>query len=146
MKLVEVTGRQVLDMLEWSVHSMPEEFGGFEQTAGLTYEVDPDLKTPCVEEDKKFAEVDETMPRRVSNVKVGGEEIDPDARYRLVINEYIQLEGAGFTMLREAKVLMGSDAVDSEVLEEYISGKLNGVVGEEYADPHGQGRMSTKED
>ena len=140
--LVEVTGQQVLDALEWSVHSMPEEFGGFEHVAGLTYEVDPDLATPCVEdEEKMFVSVNEDMPRRVRNVKVGEEDIDPDAVYKLATNVYILMDGDGFTMFRQAVTLKESDAADSEALLAYITGPLNGVIGEEYSDPYGQGRM-----
>ena len=123
LDLVEVTGRQVLDILEWSVHAMPAEFGGFEHVAGLTYEVDPDTETPCVENaEKMLVSIDETMPRRVSNVKVGD----------------------GFTMFRQASVLQESDAADSEALLAYITGPLGGVIGEEYTDPYGQGRMVSR--
>ena len=31
--------------------------------------------------------------------------------------------------------------MDNQVVMDYITGELNGVVGEEYADPHGQGRI-----
>ena len=121
---------------------MPEEFGGFEHVAGLTYEVDPDLATPCVEdEEKMFVSVNEDMPRRVSNVKVGEEDIDPDAVYKLATNVYILMDGDGFTMFRQAVTLKESDAADSEALLAYITGPLNGVIGEEYSDPYGQGRM-----
>ena len=143
LDLVKVTGQQLLDILEWSVHSMPEEFGGFEHVAGLTYEVSPDIPTPCLEdEEKMFIGMDETLPRRVSNVRVGDEEIDPDAEYKLVTNDYILVEGDGFTMFRDEDVLQESDAADSEVLLEYLSDTLGGFVGEEYADPYGQGRMA----
>ena len=140
--LAEVTGQQVLDALEWSVHSMPAEFGGFEHVAGLTYEVDPDIETPCVEDDEKlFVSINETMPRRIRNVKIGDKDLDPNASYKLATNVYILMDGDGFTMFREASVVRESDAADSEALLEYITGPLNGVIGEEYADPYGQGRM-----
>ena len=146
LDLAEVTGRQVLDILEWSVHAMPAEFSGFEHVAGMTYEVDPDVPTPCVEDaEKMFVSIDETMTRRVSNVRIGNEDLDPDAVYKIATNDYILMDGDGFTMFREAKVLKESDAADSEALLEYITGPLDGVIGEEYADPYGQGRMVSRE-
>ena len=146
LDLAEVTGRQVLDILEWSVHAMPAEFSGFEHVAGMTYEVDPDVPTPCVEDaEKMFVSIDETMTRRVSNVRIGDEDLDPDAVYKIATNDYILMDGDGFTMFREAKVLEESDAADSEALLEYITGPLDGVIGEEYADPYGQGRMVSRE-
>ena len=142
LDLIEVTGRQVLDALEWSVHSMPEEFGGFEHVAGLTYEVDPDMETPCIEDNEKmFVRVDEAMPRRVSSVKVGDKDIDPEGVYKLATNDFILMDGDGFTMFRQSEVLEESDSADSEALLEYITETLGSVVGEEYADPYGQGRM-----
>ena len=46
--MIEATGQQVLDALEWSVHSLPGEFGGFDHVAGLTFEYDATIPTPCV--------------------------------------------------------------------------------------------------
>ena len=142
LDLVKVTGRQMLDILEWSVHSIPEEFGGFEHIAGLTYEVDPEIPTPCIEDEEKlFVSIDENMPRRVSNVRIGDAEIDMDAEYKLVTNDYIVADGDGFTMFRQADVLEESDTTDCEALQKYILVDLNGLIGKEYADPYGQGRM-----
>ena len=102
LDLVEVTGQQVLDALEWSVHSMPEEFGGFEQVSGVTFEVDPDIKSPCVEDSEKmFVRVDETKPRRVKNVRIGDQELVPDETYKLVTNDYILMDGDGFLKKRK---------------------------------------------
>ena len=142
LDLVEVTGQQLLDILEWSVHAMPSEFGGFEHVAGLTYEVDPDTKTPCVEDDEKMLSyIDESIRRRVSHVKVGDEELDPNAVYKLVTNDFILMDGDGFTMFRQATVLQETETTDSEALYEYITGTLQGSIGEEYASPYGQSRM-----
>ena len=83
-----------------------------------------------------FVRIDETMPRRVSNVKVGEENIDPDAKYKLASNVYILADGDGFTMFKDADVLKESDAADSEALLAYITGPLNGVIGEEIGRAH----------
>ena len=142
LDLVEVTGQQVLDILEWSVHAMPLEFGGFEHVAGLTYEVDPDTETPCVEDNEKMlVSIDKSKPRRVSNVRIGDEAIDPGAVYKLVTNDFILKDGDGFTMFRQSTVLQEAETTDSEALYEYITGPLQGSIGEEYASPYGQGRM-----
>ena len=52
LTVIEVTGQQVLDALEWSVHSLPGEFGGFLQVSGLTFEYDATIETPVVQDDK----------------------------------------------------------------------------------------------
>ena len=145
LDLISVTGRQVQDALEWSVHSMPGEFGGFEHVAGLTFTVDPDIETPCVEDkERMFVRVDDTKPRRVSNVRIGDQALDPDQTYKLVTNDYILMDGDGFTMFRDCEVLESSSETDSEVLLEFIAGMDDGMIGGEYADPYGQGRITAK--
>jgi len=143
LTVIEVTGQQVLDALEWSVHSLPGEFGGFNQVAGLTFEYDATIPSPCVEnENKMFDHVDESMTRRVRNVLVGGEPLDPAKTYKLVSVDYQLLNnGDGYTMYQGAKVLQESVKLDNQVLIDYITETLGGEVGEKYANPYGEGRI-----
>ncbi len=143
LTVIEATGQQVLDALEWSVHSLPGEFGGFDQVAGLTFEYDSTIPSPCVQDDNQmFDHVDETMERRVRNVKVGGEPIDPEKIYKIASHDYQLLEnGDGYTMFKGCKVLQQSVKLDNQVLIDYITGTLGGVVGEGYEEPYGQGRI-----
>ncbi len=143
LTVIEVTGQQVLDALEWSVHSLPGEFGGFNQVAGITFEVDPTIESPCVtDENTMFSHVDETRERRVRNVLVKGEPLDPEKLYKLVSVDYQLLNnGDGYTMYAGANVLQESVKLDNQVLLDYITGTLGGVIGEEYAAPYGQGRI-----
>ena len=144
LTVIEITGQQVLDALEWSVHSLPGEFGGFDQVAGITFSVDPTIPTPVVEnENKMFDHVDDSMPRRVSNVMVGGEPIDPDRIYKVASHDYQLLnEGDGYTMFKGANVLQESVKLDNQVLIDYITETLNGVVSDGYENPYGQGRIT----
>ena len=143
LTVIEVTGQQVLDALEWSVHCLPGEFGGFDHVAGLTFEYDSTIPSPCVQDDNQmFDHVDETMERRVRNVKVGGEPIDPEKIYKIASHDYQLLEnGDGYTMFKGCKVLQQSVKLDNQVLIDYITGTLGGVVGEGYEEPYGQGRI-----
>ncbi|MBQ8092556.1 MAG: bifunctional metallophosphatase/5'-nucleotidase [Clostridia bacterium] len=144
LTVIKVTGQQVLDALEWSVHAMPGEFGGFNHVAGLTYEVDTTIPTPCVEKDSMFDHIDETMERRIRNVLVAGQPIDPNASYKLASHDYQLLnKGDGYTMYDGCEVLQESVKLDNQVLIDYITGTLNGVIGEEYENPYGQGRFVT---
>ena len=143
LTVIEVTGQQVLDALEWSVHSLPGEFGGFDQVAGLTFEYDATIESPVIEDDSKmFAGVDDTKERRVRNVLVGGEPLDPEKTYKLASHDYQLLNnGDGYTMYAGANVLQESVKLDNQVLIDYITGTLGGVVGEGYDNPYGQGRI-----
>ena len=143
LTVIEVTGQQVLDALEWSVHSLPGEFGGFLQVSGLSFEYDATIETPVVEDSKKmFDHVDDTRERRVRNVKVGGEDLDPAKTYSLASYDYHLLNhGDGYTMYKGAKVLQESVKLDNQVLIDYITGTLGGVVGDGYDKPYGQERI-----
>ena len=143
LTVIEATGQQVLDALEWSVHSLPGEFGGFDHVAGLTFEVDATIPTPCVQDESKmFDHVDDTMERRVRNVLVGGEPLDPAKIYKIASHDYQLLNnGDGYTMFKGCTVLQESVKLDNQVLIDYITGTLGGVVGEGYENPYGQGRI-----
>ena len=141
MCVIEVTGQQILDALEWGAHNNPGESGGFLQVAGLTYEIHNYIPDPCTkDENGLFTGV--TGERRVKNVMVGGEPIDPAKTYTLASHDYMLLNsGDGYSMFKGAKVLQNSVKLDNQVLIDYITQTLNGIVGEEYSDPRGQGRI-----
>ena len=141
--VIEVTGQQVLDMLEWSVHRMPNEFGGFAQVAGLSFEVDSTIESPCVEDEQGFFDhVDGTKERRVRNVLVAGRPIEADAVYKLGSVDYYLLDhGDGYTMFDGAKVLQTGEEFDCEVFYHYITQNLGGHIGKGYENVYGEGRI-----
>ncbi len=143
LTVIEVSGQQVLDALEWSVHALPGEFGGFNQVAGLTFEFDSSIDSPCVQDDNgMFDHIDETMERRVRNVIVGGEPLDPAKTYTLASTDYQLLNGGdGYTMYAGANILQNAVKLDNQVLIDYITGTLGGSVGAGYENPYGQGRI-----
>ena len=143
LTVIEVTGQQVLDALEWSVHSLPGEFGGFDQVSGITFEYDSEIESHVIQDESKmFSGVDDTKERRVRNVKVGGEPLDPEKIYTLASHDYQLLNnGDGYTMFDGCKVLQESVKLDNQVLIDYITQTLGGVVGEGYDQPYGQGRI-----
>ena len=141
MCVIEVTGQQVLDALEWGSRNVPGELGGFLQVAGLSYEIHSYIENPCkVDENGMFAGIE--GERRVKNVLVNGEPIDPNATYTLASHNYMLLNaGDGYSMFAGCKVLQDSVKLDNQVLIDYITETLGGVVGEAYDDPYGQGRI-----
>ena len=143
LTVIEVTGQQVLDALEWSVHSLPGEFGGFEQVSGITFEVDATIESPVTtDENGMFSGVDASKERRVRNVLLGGEALDPAKTYTLASIDYQLLnKGDGYTMFDGCTVIQESVKLDNQVLIDYIRDVLNGVVGEGYDNPYGQGRI-----
>ena len=120
---------------------VPEETGGFLQVSGLTYEIHTYIESSCTaDENGLFTGV--AGEYRVKNVKVGGEDLDVNKTYTLACHDYLlKNAGDGFTMFQQDTLLQDSVKLDNQVLIDYITGTLNGVVGEAYANPYGQGRI-----
>ena len=142
MTVIEVTGQQVLDALEWGSRVVPGENGGFIQVAGLTYEIDVAVEPSCTQaSDGMFTGVEGDY--RVKNVMVGGEPLDLEKTYTLASHNYMLKEhGDGFTMFDGCNILQDRVKIDNQVLMDYITETLGGEIGEEYADPYGQGRIT----
>lgn len=140
--LIEVTGQQLLDALEMGASQLPAENGGFIQVSGMTYEINMAVPSSVVVDDHgSFVSVD--GERRVQNVTVGGEPIDPEKTYTLASHNYwLKSGGDGMSMFPGSPILQDEVMLDNQVLINYIVDELGGTVGEEYADPYGQGRIT----
>ena len=143
--VIEVTGQQILDALEWGSRHVPGESGAFLQVSGLSYEINSAIDSPCSEDENgMFVGID--GERRVQNVIVGEEPLDPERTYSLASQNFLLMEnGDGFTMFKDSPVLKEGIKLDNQVLIDYIVETLGGVIGEEYADLYGQGRITILE-
>ena len=141
MCVVEATGQQILDALEWGAQVTPSESGGFLQVSGLTYEIHTYIPSSCTQDENGlFTGV--TGEYRVKNVKVGGEDLVLDKTYTLASHNYmLKNAGDGFTMFQNDPILQDEVMLDNQVLINYITGTLEGNVGEAYANPYGDGRI-----
>ena len=137
----EATGQQILDALEFGAKDVPGEFGGFLQVSGLTYEIHTYLpSTVKMDEKRMFVGVEGEY--RVKNVMVGGEPLDLEKIYTLASHNYmLQGQGDGYTIFEDNVYTQESVMLDNQVLITYITEGLGGVVGAEYANPYGQGRI-----
>ncbi|MBO6158496.1 MAG: bifunctional metallophosphatase/5'-nucleotidase [Firmicutes bacterium] len=146
MTVIEVTGQQLLDALEWGTRAVPSESGGFPQVAGMTYEIHTYLDS-SVTQDEEGMFTGVAGEYRVKNVMVGDEPLDLSKTYTLASIDYILLNnGDGYTMFDGCNVLQNAVKLDNQVLIDYITGTLEGVIGEEYAEPYGQGRIVAVEE
>ncbi len=136
----EVTGQQVVDMLEYGLIVYPEENGSFQHVSGITFDFDPQIEHSIkLNENQEFVSIEGA--RRVSDVKVLNKEtgeyepIKPDGKYTLASHSYLLMEyGGGATMFKDSKLLSDTGILDVELLENYITENLGGVVGAEYAE------------
>lgn len=150
--VLSVTGRQILDALEWGAHAPLNadgtaltENGGFLQVSGLTYEINLHVAASPVLTDSQgvFVGIDAEMPRRVQNVRINGEPIDPQATYTLAGSAYtLQSGGDGYTMFQGAETVQADCGKDHDLLIRYLQEDLNGVIPEDlYGNPCGEGRI-----
>ena len=139
---LEVTGQTLLDALEWGSCEAPEEKGAFLQVSGLSYTVDTSIPSGCEENDEGLC-TGISGKRRVRDVQVAGEDIDPDATYTLGGTHYTLLErGGGYSFFDDCTVEQQSITVDNQAMIDYIVNVLGGEIGAEYADPYGEGRIT----
>ncbi|MCR4891229.1 MAG: bifunctional metallophosphatase/5'-nucleotidase [Lachnospiraceae bacterium] len=133
-----VTGQELLDALEYGLAFFPDDFGGFLQVSGITFDVDLD-KDPGVEVDADSMFVGfRNDERRVSNVKVQGKPLDPQKTYKVGSGKYVLIDkGDGYTMFKGDKVDLDKNYVDLEALLAYFQ-SFEGNVPAEYAESQGR--------
>ena len=131
--IAELTGQEILDMLEFGVSAYPTDFGGYLQVSGMTFSYDPSIESPVVVDmNKDFVKMD-GGPRRVRDVKVLNgatgeyEPLQPDKTYLVGSTDYLLHDaGDGFQMLKGRGKSTGK--VDLDALEVFITRDLHGVI------------------
>ena len=139
--MLEATGQQILDCLEMGARDVPEENGSFQHVSGMSYEIHTYIPSSVsTDENGMFTGV--ACEYRVKNVIIGSEPLALDKTYMLAAPNYLlKNQGGGMTMFNGCKLLLDEVALDNQVLINYITSTLGGVIGEEYADPYGEGRI-----
>lgn len=139
--VIEATGQQILDALEWGAQSVPDECAAFLQVAGMTYEINASIKSGC-KRDENNMQLETEGERRVKNVIIGDEPLDPEKTYTVAGSDYVLLEnGDGLTAFDGAAVINDKVKLDSQALIDYFTGETGGALSQNYAEPTGQGRI-----
>jgi len=100
--VVEVTGQDIIDALEWGYSRLPESNGGFPQTANMKILY------------SRFSDPGD----RIKRVRINGKVLDKNATYTLATNDFLAAGGDGYTML-DRKITMYGRGLD-EVLTDYM--------------------------
>lgn len=133
--LQTVTGKQLLDALEWGArHLGVGENGGFLQVSGITYKIDSTVPN-TVKENAIGAWTAAPNQYRVFDVNVYNKEtnsyepLDETAIYHLAGYNYtLRNLGDGYAMFDGAVNVLDYVAEDYMVLANYVKGFKNGVV------------------
>ncbi len=137
----ELTGQQILDILEKGAVKYPKEDSSLMQVSGLTYAIDPEIEsTYTTDKEGHFTGV--SGQRRVHSVMVGTEPLDPEKTYTVATVHYLLKEGGDdYIATGNCKVLLDTLTEYSDVAAEYIRNDLKGVIPDYYSDPAGRGRI-----
>lgn len=162
MCLMEVTGQQILDMLEWSYKSVEtSESGGFLQVAGLKCTVDTAVPANVIKDaDGMWAGSNKNAEYRVKNVKILDKKtgkyvaLDLKKTYRLGGTNYtLRNSGDGFAMFGDATLVKDYVMEDYLCLANYVmsfdetqtpAGKLPTISKTAYSKLGGDGRITIK--
>lgn len=155
--LIKVTGRQLLDALEWGAKDCPDESGGFLQVSGITYKIDTAIESTVQKDDKGIWTGSPAGAYRVYDVKVFNkktekyEALNLNKTYNLAGYNYTLKDfGDGFAMFAGAENIIDYVSQDYMVLANYIkSFPKNETTGlpeitaenSHYADINGEGRI-----
>lgn len=118
--VTELPGSQILAALENGVSQVEKGAGRFPQVSGISFAFDPSAPAGS----------------RVSDVKVGGEPLDPDRVYTVATNDYMLGGGDGYSALGGGRVvinagngnLMANDVIDYIARTGKVTAKVEGRI------------------
>ncbi len=136
ISVIEASGQQILDALEWSARMLPKNNGGFLQLSGISCEVDVSIPNGCIADQYGMC-IGIEGERRVKNVMVEDRPIEPARMYTLAGPDYILLSnGDGMTAFNGARLLGNEGSIVN-----CVAGALCDVDRKKYEKPSGQERM-----
>ena len=142
----ELPGQTVIDALEFGVRNYPEPSGGFPQVSlNLSYTFNPDINSTVIT-DASGIFVNITGERRITNVKLHGEKIDPKKKYNVVMYEYLANGGDGYSLFADYEVSREALVTDTNALSDYIKEDLKGIIPQKYSQPQGRIVATNKTD
>lgn len=143
--VLEVTGAELLEALEAATHSTPKAIGAFPQVAGMQFTIDTSVEYVNGEQYPDSTYFAPANPgSRVTIESVGGQPFDLEAIYTIATNDFTAAGGDTYYAFRYPNATSGykTGLALEDALVNYVTTVLDGVVGEQYAEP--QGRITVK--
>ena len=138
LSIIKITGEELLEVLEASTFCTPEAIGGFPQVSGIEFTVDT---TKGYDQGDEYPGTTYFAPKTINRVTiqtVGGKDFDPAATYTIATNDFMAAGGDTYYAFAAASSQFDTGLPLDEVLMDYITTELKGVVGEQYAQPQGR--------
>ena len=143
LSIVKVTGAELLEALEASTYCTPEAIGGFPHVSGIVFTVDTGKVYDQGEQYPGSTYYGPKSIQRVSIQSVGGKAFDPNATYTIATNDFMAAGGDTYYAFKTASVNYDLGVPMDEVVMEYVTEELDGVVtAEDYG--ASEGRITIK--
>ena len=127
----EISGQDILDILEYSVKYTPNKSPKFLQVSGISFKVNLSIESPVIiDENEMFEKIE--GERRVYDVKVGNEKLDENKKYNVSLDRFIGEGGDGYSMFNKYEEIAIVSNFDNELLADYIQKELNGTIPDRY--------------
>ena len=145
LSVVRVTGGELLEALEASTYCTPAPLGGFPQVSGMTFTVDA---AKAYDWGDRYPDSTYCGPgsiQRVSIQTVGGRAFDENATYTIATNDFVAAGGDTYAAFAAASVNYDLGLAVDEVVMDYITDELGGVVtAGDYGQPAGRITVETE--
>ena len=138
LAVVYVKGSELLEALEASTFCTPKSIGGFPQVAGMQFTVATYEKYDANAE--PYPGSTYYGPKTINRVtisSINGKEFDPEATYAVITNNFVA-GGDTYYAFAAATNQFDTGLPLDEVVMEYVTKELKGVIGETYAEPAGR--------
>ena len=143
LSIVKVTGAELLEALEASTYCTPETIGGFPHVSGIVFTVATGKVYDQGEQYPGSTYYGPKSIQRVSIQSVGGKAFDPNATYTIATNDFMAAGGDTYYAFKTASVNYDLGVPMDEVVMEYVTEELDGVVtAEDYG--ASEGRITIK--
>lgn len=115
--IVSLTGKQIKEVLERAVSSLPISKGSFLQVSGLSYVVDLTGKPQELSVDRTHIKYEGD---RIINIKFKGKKLEADKIYKVLVNDFMISGGDGFITLKKGKNIVFTNKSQADIVINYI--------------------------
>ena len=144
---IYITGAELLEALEASTYCTPDAIGGFPQVSGINYTISTAVAYDAnVETYPASTYYGPKSINRVTINSINGKEFKADDTYAVITNDFCGGGGDTYYAFAAATAKFDTGIPLDEVVMEYITAELKGVIGKQYAEPQGRILMNPFKD
>lgn len=136
---IYITGAELLEALEASTYCTPDAIGGFPQVSGINYTISTAVAYDANAE--TYPASTYYGPKSINRVtinSINGKEFKADDTYAVITNDFCGGGGDTYYAFAAATAKFDTGIPLDEVVMEYITTELKGVIGAQYAAPQGR--------